>query len=720
VPFISVFAQVVGRADSASRRPWGSVGDLSEIARTAGLPSGVSADAIAQQLFAGAGLGATQAVAALPRLLGYVAAHVHASARRVEQSRRLALTVPDFLLNHSLTPTTGRVREPKLADAHVHFGGAMWEKDLLNSLLRTDLRTIPDIRFHDASGAEWSVRSVLRYLRRLTICAQFDVRDGCLETAYWDSIQLREPEDTSPSRDRLGSSPLQWGMPDLEAMPKVDCHELDVFHLVETIRRASSPGWSAHAIDAAFHLLCLFHTALASPQRSSLDRFVDQFDRASRLAKAGMAKSRRFESAMSWAGEGLGRMELRKTYASGVTSTSSDIAADLEAFREAIRRMPRDSPTVSMPVTFLKEHLAPGSKFPLGEQLRVAEAFCRAFEDLSLQDRGLIAAIDVVGAEEAQPNWIFVAAFNQISRRIMKSYPADAGLAAPGRNRYPIEFSAHAGEQYATPSAGLRAIHEYVDRVAWLTRIGHGLALGADHAAQMYSQLEFSSIPVLTLLENGLWARATIGHAAFDALPGASALDELVKEILGPDHDRASADLWYSMRYDVDVLERHFGLDLASAEGDCELGPVEPHVTASFEAYLVRSAPGFDARRLGDSAMTAAARAGLEELEPAIYEALRPRVIERIAERAVLIEVCPSSNCALRGLPILEHPLADAFEELECTINSDDPAVFGSRALEELTIVRHLNPIRAEVFKLNTWDATARGVDDTLMNALRD
>jgi adenosine deaminase len=67
-----------------------------------------------------------------------------------------------------------------------------------------------------------------------------------------------------------------------------------------------------------------------------------------------------------------------------------------------------------------------------------------------------------------------------------------------------------------------------------------------------------------------------------------------------------------------------------------------------------------------------------------------PALVERLRRDRVVLEVCPSSEVSLGVFPRLaEHPLARLIEEgLAVTINSDDPAMFGTTMTRELDLAR--------------------------------
>jgi adenosine deaminase len=67
-----------------------------------------------------------------------------------------------------------------------------------------------------------------------------------------------------------------------------------------------------------------------------------------------------------------------------------------------------------------------------------------------------------------------------------------------------------------------------------------------------------------------------------------------------------------------------------------------------------------------------------------------PALVERLAASTVCLDVCPTSNLMLAVVPsIAEHPLpAFLAAGVRCSLNADDPLLFGPNLLEEYELVR--------------------------------
>jgi adenosine deaminase len=67
-----------------------------------------------------------------------------------------------------------------------------------------------------------------------------------------------------------------------------------------------------------------------------------------------------------------------------------------------------------------------------------------------------------------------------------------------------------------------------------------------------------------------------------------------------------------------------------------------------------------------------------------------PELVRRLADSPVCLDVCPTSNVLLSVVPdIAAHPLPALLEAgVRCSLNADDPLLFGPNLLEEYELVR--------------------------------
>jgi aminodeoxyfutalosine deaminase len=78
-----------------------------------------------------------------------------------------------------------------------------------------------------------------------------------------------------------------------------------------------------------------------------------------------------------------------------------------------------------------------------------------------------------------------------------------------------------------------------------------------------------------------------------------------------------------------------------------------------------------------------------------------PAVLDEIVERGIVLDVCPTSNLRLGGVPSLAaHPLpALRAAGALCTINTDDPAMFGTDLRREYEIAAALGVPAGEAYR---------------------
>jgi adenosine deaminase len=125
---------------------------------------------------------------------------------------------------------------------------------------------------------------------------------------------------------------------------------------------------------------------------------------------------------------------------------------------------------------------------------------------------------------------------------------------------------------------------------------------------------------------------------------------------------------------------------------DEALFPPEPFA----EAFgIARDAGLISAPHAGELAGPASIRGALDALGARrICHGVRavedPALVERLAADEVVLDVCPTSNLMLAVVPsIEEHPLVQLLEAgVRCSLNGDDPLLFGPGLLAEYELVR--------------------------------
>ena len=112
---------------------------------------------------------------------------------------------------------------------------------------------------------------------------------------------------------------------------------------------------------------------------------------------------------------------------------------------------------------------------------------------------------------------------------------------------------------------------------------------------------------------------------------------------------------------------------------------------------------------------------GAERVGHGIAAVRDPRLLRHLAERGIVLEVCPTSNVRTRSVPSLaEHPLpALVAAGVPVTINSDDPPMFGTTLNAEYAVAARLLGLdEAGVAELARAAVRASFADATTKRAL--
>jgi adenosine deaminase len=92
-----------------------------------------------------------------------------------------------------------------------------------------------------------------------------------------------------------------------------------------------------------------------------------------------------------------------------------------------------------------------------------------------------------------------------------------------------------------------------------------------------------------------------------------------------------------------------------------------------------------------DSVRGALDALGARRIQHGVRSAEDPQLLRRLADTAVCLDVCPTSNVQLRVVESLSaHPLPVLLDAgVNVSLNADDPLFFGSGVLAEYELARH-------------------------------
>ena len=125
---------------------------------------------------------------------------------------------------------------------------------------------------------------------------------------------------------------------------------------------------------------------------------------------------------------------------------------------------------------------------------------------------------------------------------------------------------------------------------------------------------------------------------------------------------------------------------------DEAIGPPEPFAEAfaiAKDAGLI-SAPHAGELAGPASVLGALDALGADRLQHGVRAIEDPELVRRLADSAIVLDVCPTSNLLLSVYESMaEHPLPQLLEAgVQCSLNADDPLLFGPDMLEEYELVR--------------------------------
>ncbi|HEX4804817.1 MAG TPA: adenosine deaminase [Conexibacter sp.] len=128
---------------------------------------------------------------------------------------------------------------------------------------------------------------------------------------------------------------------------------------------------------------------------------------------------------------------------------------------------------------------------------------------------------------------------------------------------------------------------------------------------------------------------------------------------------------------------------LAADEAGYPPEPFAPAFAIAREAGLI-SAPHAGELAGPESIRGALDALGADRIQHGVRSIEDPRLVARIAEAGVCLDVCPTSNALLGVYPrVAEHPLPALLEAgVRCSLNADDSLLFGPGLLEEYELCR--------------------------------
>ncbi len=235
-----------------------------------------------------------------------------------------------------------------------------------------------------------------------------------------------------------------------------------------------------------------------------------------------------------------------------------------------------------------------------------------------------------------------------------------------------------------------------------------------------YIELRFS--PYFMAEEHGLDTFA-VAEAVCDALEEARGTIPVQAKLIGILSRHYGPEVAW-LELDAAVRHRHRGIVALDLAGDEALFPGElfvEHFRAAREAGLRTIAHAGEAAG-PESVRQAVLGLGAERIGHGVRSIEDPAVLDLLADRGIVLEVCPTTNlhtstCA----DYLSHPLPRLLERgLRCTLNTDDPIISGIDLAHEYRVAKEeMGLPEADLRRMQETSLAAAFLTDEERSALR-
>ncbi|GHF11058.1 hypothetical protein GCM10011600_10280 [Pseudolysinimonas yzui] len=599
-------------------------------------------------------------------------------------------------------------------DAHVHYGACLSAVELLIELTRDWDEGVASRESVMTSGSRPLnlVTLALACVVALNTAAHLDdgenlddvaiheeLRSAINRRDYWRRVWDEAEKVIGPDAPRSVSNLIAHSQSRVDRVGDVTALGAFLEGYLDRVSQGGGSDVVDYLVDGAWQILVQANTVLVPEIKEGLDGFTRVFRLSGRLRDTALRTGVNLARKSICALGSLEAAELRRTVDWEVDSAHSRasptrggeaIAQSLDALLEGVfESIDRDNLPlryIEVPVSFRRESSVPPARsepsardtsVSLANAWRVVAAWHCLLRD---QPRlaPLVSSFDVVGYENAAPNWPFAIAFAEI-----------AGRAQP----HAIEplYTVHAGEAYPLPSTGVRRVLEVLSffEVA-VARVGHALALGnADDdlsRGQWVAKLR-GCAPTEILRD-----LATIAAHDFGAVSVAAVerFWDVVTHI--PDYaafDR-SADVTQAVRL---PFQREYwaSLNVLRREGEgytFRTNEIPPEVFAA--ATAEEKLAVLLARNEGTTATLGGLGSGvaLDPLVGVLIEgthAMRELSWALLDQRSGVIETCPTSNLITTEAGSYAELPARRWlaEDRPITVNSDDPGIFATTVHRE-------------------------------------
>ena len=144
------------------------------------------------------------------------------------------------------------------------------------------------------------------------------------------------------------------------------------------------------------------------------------------------------------------------------------------------------------------------------------------------------------------------------------------------------------------------------------------------------------------------------------------------------------------------------GFGLSGWEGRYPDAPYLPAMRLAFDGGLGLVPHAGEAA--GPDSVRSALRMGAARIRHGVRAVEDPDLVAELADRGIVLDVCPTSNIRLQVTTLADHPLrALAAAGVRCSISTDDPALFGTDLSTEYALAEECGVTAAAAYRAG-WD----------------
>lgn len=381
-----------------------------------------------------------------------------------------------------------------------------------------------------------------------------------------------------------------------------------------------------------------------------------------------------------------------------------------DAFDSRCFRDVKDDDRRNMPARMMRRYLAANIAMSL-------ETIRNAIPGLD----EYVVGIDAASEENIMEPWIFSQAYQQMRSHLVTKPVLKISNGKEEFHRIQnIGFTYHVGEEFRHIASGLRHTDEVLERFGYRAgdRLGHALVLGID-VAQWVAENEMVPVSKIEHLENLLWMWGVNTCKEFHLPVRLEILEDrilnIVKDIYPNPQTITIRMLYeaYMMKFESDhaltarevnqKAEAIKARTKRAEEKKKKEGKADQDMITSCEECEEQFWNSWDSEKLllthycpvmiRKCEQIDLVPVSREEIE--VYQMLQDYMIRKVEQKGVYLEMNPTSNLTIGDFSqIRNHPIfkLSALQENDrnhvmLTINSDNPAVFGTNVENEMAYI---------------------------------